>query len=79
MLSLSCDVHNPLYRPAWEARYGFSEFVCSLNEPDEGVAPTDCRLRPDIRVMERQDFDRANAEKVNKIACCIWLLRKRLL
>ncbi len=44
--------------------YNFSEFACSLNEPEEGVAPTDCRLRPDIRVMENQDFDAANSEKV---------------
>lgn len=47
-----------------EAMYGFSKFACSLNEPEEGVAPTDCRLRPDIRTMEQQDFDKANAEKV---------------
>ena len=51
-------------RPGSEVMYGFSKFVCSLNAPEEGVAPTDCRLRPDIRIMEEQDFDRANAEKV---------------
>ena len=44
--------------------YGFTEFVCSLNEMEEGVAPTDSRLRPDQRVMENGDFDKANAEKV---------------
>lgn len=44
--------------------YGFSKFACSLNEPEEGVAPTDCRLRPDIRTMEEQNFDGANSEKV---------------
>lgn len=44
--------------------YGFSKYVCSLNEPEPGVAPTDCRLRPDTRVMEQQDFDMANSEKV---------------
>ena len=48
--------------------YGFSKFVCSLNEPEEGVAPTDCRLRPDIRIMEQQDFDAANAAKVCSLA-----------
>ena len=53
-----------LCRPGSEPMYGFSKFVCSLNEPMEGVAPTDCRNRPDVRVMEQQDFDRANSEKV---------------
>ena len=45
--------------------YNFSDFTCSLNEPEEGVAPTDSRLRPDQRVMELQDFDKANDEKVS--------------
>ena len=44
--------------------YGFSEYTCTLNEPEEGVAPTDARLRPDQRIMENGDFDGANAEKV---------------
>ena len=44
--------------------YGFPKFVCSLNEPEEGVAPTDARCRPDLRLMEQQDFDGANSEKV---------------
>ena len=47
--------------------YNFSDFTCSLNEPEEGVAPTDSRLRPDQRVMELQDFDKANDEKVSVI------------
>ena len=45
--------------------YGFAEFAASLNEPEEGVAPTDSRLRPDQRIMEEQDFNRANEEKVD--------------
>ena len=52
-------------RPGSEDRYGFCKFACSLNEPEEGVAPTDSRLRPDIRTMEQQDFDGANSEKVH--------------
>jgi len=44
--------------------YGFSEFTCSLNEPEEGVCPTDSRLRPDQHIMENGDFDKANIEKV---------------
>ena len=53
-----------LHRPGSELMYGFTEFVCSLNEMEEGMAPTDSRLRPDQRVMENGDFDKANAEKV---------------
>ena len=53
-----------LLRPESEKIYGFSEFACSLNEPEVGVAPTDSRLRPDQRIMEEGDFDRANSEKV---------------
>lgn len=51
-------------RPGSEKMYGFSEFTSSLNELEEGVAPTDCRFRPDQRFMEQQDFDKANEEKV---------------
>lgn len=49
--------------------YGFNLFACSLNEPEVDVAPTDCRLRPDIRFMEQQDFDKANNEKVGFKIC----------
>ena len=52
-------------RAGSEVMYGFSKFVCSLNEPEEGMAPTDSRHRPDVRTMEKQDFDSANTEKVN--------------
>ena len=51
--------------------YSFSEFTCSLNELEEGVAPTDCRFRPDQRFMEQQDFDKANEEKVYNVACSV--------
>ena len=44
--------------------YGFDEFACWLNEPEEGVVQTDCRLRPDLRLMENQDYDSANAKKL---------------
>ena len=40
------------YSPGSEHMYGFSEFTCSLNEPEPGVCPTDSRLRPDQRIME---------------------------
>lgn len=36
--------------------YNFTSFAITLNELDRGMegvlAPTDCRLRPDIRAME---------------------------
>lgn len=35
-----------------------------MNEPEEGVAPTDSRLRPDQRLMEEGRWDEANAEKL---------------
>ena len=52
------------FRSGSEHMYGFSEFTCSLNEPEPSVCPTDSRLRPDQRVMENGDFDNANVEKV---------------
>ena len=55
-----------LLRPGNELIYGFSEFACTLNEMEEGVAPTDSRLRPDQRIMEQGDFDLANKEKVSE-------------
>ena len=56
---------SPPCRPGSELIYGFSEFTCGLKEPEEGVAPTDSRLRPDQKIMEQGDFDTANNEKVN--------------
>ncbi|XP_065584548.1 oxysterol-binding protein 1-like [Artemia franciscana] len=38
--------------PEAEKYYNLSEFACQLNELEEGVAPTDSRLRPDQRLME---------------------------
>ena len=40
--------------------YNFTNFAMSLNELEPGMqdrlAPTDCRLRPDIRAMENGDM-----------------------
>lgn len=40
--------------------YNFTNFAMSLNELEPGMdailAPTDCRLRPDIRAMENADI-----------------------
>ena len=41
-----------------------SEFACQLNEPEENVAPTDSRLRPDQRLMENGSWDDASQEKI---------------
>ncbi|KAK2720637.1 oxysterol-binding protein 1-like isoform X2 [Artemia franciscana] len=46
-----------------EKYYNFSEFACQLNELEEGVAPTDSRLRPDQRLMEEGDWDQSNEKK----------------
>ena len=47
----TCQIvlHKPIimiynYSPGSEHMYGFSEFTCSLNEPEPGVCPTDSRL-----------------------------------
>jgi hypothetical protein len=50
--------------PEAEKYYNFSILACELNELEEGVAPTDCRLRPDQRFMEEGEWDMANTEKV---------------
>ncbi|XP_006869317.1 PREDICTED: oxysterol-binding protein 2 isoform X2 [Chrysochloris asiatica] len=46
-----------------ENMYYFSELALTLNEHEEGVAPTDSRLRPDQRLMEKGQWDEANVEK----------------
>ncbi|XP_016058041.1 PREDICTED: oxysterol-binding protein-related protein 2 isoform X3 [Miniopterus natalensis] len=47
--------------------YNFTSFTVSLNELQTGMekilAPTDCRLRPDIRSMENGNMDLASQEK----------------
>ncbi|KAK2497367.1 hypothetical protein MC885_017609 [Smutsia gigantea] len=46
-----------------ENMYYFSALALTLNEHEEGVAPTDSRLRPDQRLMEKGRWDQANTEK----------------
>eukprot|EP00053_Salpingoeca_punica_P011989 m.107020 g.107020 ORF g.107020 m.107020 type:complete len:357 (-) comp15827_c0_seq1:248-1318(-) len=53
--------------PNHEQIYGFSSMACTLHEMspiDEGCAPSDSRLRPDITIMENGEWDRANRVKV---------------
>uniref|UniRef100_A0AAQ5XL76 Oxysterol-binding protein n=1 Tax=Amphiprion ocellaris TaxID=80972 RepID=A0AAQ5XL76_AMPOC len=46
-----------------ENMHFFSSLALTLNEPEEGVAPTDSRLRPDQRLMEAGLWDEANGQK----------------
>uniref|UniRef100_A0A3Q4AZN9 Oxysterol-binding protein n=1 Tax=Mola mola TaxID=94237 RepID=A0A3Q4AZN9_MOLML len=46
-----------------ENMHFFSSLALTLNEPEEGVAPTDSRLRPDQRLMEAGLWDEANVQK----------------
>uniref|UniRef100_A0A3B4A1X7 Oxysterol-binding protein n=1 Tax=Periophthalmus magnuspinnatus TaxID=409849 RepID=A0A3B4A1X7_9GOBI len=46
-----------------ENMYYFSSLALTLNEPEEDVAPTDSRLRPDQRLMEAGLWDEANTHK----------------
>lgn len=69
---------NPVYQTgpstiAWKRRpqppdcekfYNFTVLAAQLNEPEDGVAPTDSRMRPDQRFMETGQWEQANAEKV---------------
>ncbi|KAI5095697.1 oxysterol-binding protein-related protein 2 isoform X1, partial [Silurus meridionalis] len=53
--------------PHSDQMYNFTSFAMMLNELAPGmegvIAPTDCRLRPDIRAMENGDIDTASQEK----------------
>lgn len=47
-----------------ERMYYFTRLAIELNEPEDGVAPTDSRLRPDQRLMEEGKWDEANEMKL---------------
>lgn len=75
---ISGTADNPIYETgpsitAWKRRmpaedcdkfYGFTILAAQLNEPEDGVAPTDSRLRPDQRLMEDGNWNQANQEKI---------------
>jgi hypothetical protein len=44
--------------------YNFTPFAIELNELEPNIAPTDSRLRPDIRLMEESKWDDANQKKI---------------
>jgi len=50
--------------PNSDKMYHFSSLAMTLNQPDEDVAPTDSRNRPDQRQMEKGAWDDANATKL---------------
>lgn len=47
-----------------EKYYYFTVLASQLNEMEEGVAPTDSRMRSDQRLMEFGLWDEANIEKL---------------
>ena len=47
-----------------EKCYNFTQLAVELNELEDGVAPTDSRLRPDQRLMEQGLWDDANTCKL---------------
>jgi hypothetical protein len=53
-----------LNRPNSALMYNLTQLAIELNEPEEGVAPTDSRNRPDQRLMELGKWDDANRVKV---------------
>lgn len=59
-----------------ENMHFFSSLALTLNEPEEGVAPTDSRLRPDQRLMEAGLWDEANVQK-QRLEECQRLERKK--
>jgi len=44
--------------------YNFTRLAVELNEPENGVAPTDSRNRPDQRHMEEGNWEEANKVKI---------------
>ncbi|XP_058806394.1 oxysterol-binding protein 1 isoform X3 [Phymastichus coffea] len=78
VISTSGTPDNPVYKTGpytlvWKRRmppednekyYNFTTLACQLNEPEDGIAPTDSRLRPDQRLMENGLWDEANVEKL---------------
>lgn len=52
-----------LFRDNAENMHFFSSLALTLNEQEEGIAPTDSRLRPDQRLMEVGLWDEANGQK----------------
>eukprot|EP00053_Salpingoeca_punica_P010631 m.95391 g.95391 ORF g.95391 m.95391 type:complete len:456 (-) comp15448_c0_seq2:424-1791(-) len=54
-----------VYAPLEQAKlmYGLTRFAMTLNQMQPNICPTDCRLRPDERLLEAGDMDQATEEK----------------
>ena len=62
---MNCVICNNFgFRSGAEKMYFFTRLAIELNEPEDGVAPTDSRNRPDQRLMEDCKWDEANKTKV---------------
>jgi hypothetical protein len=57
---IKLNIFKNLKSPVYKTIYNFTPFICELNEMESDVAPTDSRLRPDIRAMEDGDWDQAD-------------------
>ena len=51
------------HRKEYDKMYNMTLLAVQLNEPEDGVAPTDSRLRSDQRLMEEAKWDEANDVK----------------
>lgn len=56
-------LYLPPSRDNAENMHYFSSLALTLNESEDGIAPTDSRLRPDQRLMEAGLWDEANVQK----------------
>ncbi|CAI4231470.1 unnamed protein product [Auanema sp. JU1783] len=54
---------HPPY-PGADKMHNFTKFAIELNDPDDEVAPTDTRFRPDQRLMENGFWDESNKKKL---------------
>lgn len=78
VISTTGSTDSPVYKTGaykcvWQRRlpppdsdkyYSFTLLASQLNEIEEGVPPTDSRLRPDQRLMEHCRWDESNTEKL---------------
>ena len=44
--------------------YNFTQIAIEMNEMEDNLAPTDCRFRPDQRLMEETKWNEADEKKV---------------
>jgi len=59
-----CISNSTVSSPGAEKMYYFTKLAIELNEPEDGTAPTDSRLRYDQRLMEEGRWDESNVVKL---------------